>query len=137
MDTSSLHLNRRPLVDDVLLEEVVLRLVILVDLPFHVLCDELHKQLVDSMLCLDLHRHRDEEGYEEEDAACKRNNLLCRQITLFVAWELLYLAIVRQEAHDRRDSTRDHHDEIEEEYGVQDFILPRDMWKAPVVHLQA
>ena len=124
------------LVDDVVLEEIVLCLVILVDLPLHVLRDELDEQRVDGVLRLDLHRHRYEERDEEEDAARERHDLLRRQVALLVARELLYLAVVRQEAHDRRDGARDHHEQVEEEYHVQDLVLSRDVWEAPVMHLR-
>lgn len=130
-----LHLHRRPFVDDVL-DKVILWLIVLVDLPFHVLRDELHEQLVDRVFGLNLNRHWDEEGDKEENTACERHDLLRRQVTLLVAWKLLYLAIVREKAHDRRDGTGDHHYEVEEEYGMQDLVLAWDVWKVPVVRLE-
>ena len=124
------------LVDNILVKEIVLRLVVLVDLPLHVLRDELDQERVDGVLRLDLDGHRDEEGYEEEDAARERHNLLRRQVALLVARELPDLAVVRQEAHDGGDGARDHHEEVEEEDDVQDLVLARDTREAPVMRLK-
>ena len=42
-------------------EQRVFTLVVFVDLPLHVVHDELDKQLIDRVFSLDLNRHRDEE----------------------------------------------------------------------------
>ena len=124
----------RALVDGRLLEETVLRLVVLVDLPLHVVCDELHEQLVHSVLRFDLYRHRDEEGDEEEDAARQRDDLLGGQVDL-LARKLVDLALVGEEAHDGGDGAHHHDDEHPDEDDVKEDVGPRNVRKPPVVEL--
>lgn len=52
------------------------------DLPLGIVGQELQEESVDGVSRFDLHRHGDEKGDEEHDAAGQGDDFLCRQLHL-------------------------------------------------------